>query len=54
MNVLGLGFFEAEHYEDALSVLEAELSMRRPGVGTVDRVGVPPTCDASEAYVVGS
>ena len=29
MNVLGLGFFEAEHYEDALSVLEAELSMRR-------------------------
>ena len=29
MNVLGRGFFEAEHYEDALSVLEAELSMRR-------------------------
>ena len=29
MNVLGLGFFEAEHYEDALSVPEAELSMRR-------------------------
>ena len=25
-----------------------------PGVGTVDRVGVAPACDASEAYVVGS
>ena len=23
-----------------------------PGAGTVDRGGVPPTCDASEAFVV--
>ena len=26
----------------------------RPGVGTVDRVGVASACDASEAFVVGS
>jgi len=25
-----------------------------PGVSAVDRVGVPPTSDAPEAYVVGS
>ena len=39
---------------DAARLGDRETVVAWPGGGTVDRGGVPPTCDASEAFVVGS
>ena len=39
---------------NAIAPTEPAQQSTEPGVGTVDRVGVPPTTGPSEAYVVGS